>query len=149
MINQTNLEKLKRVDSKSTSGWVKKSEWRKSNESWLDESFRIGVEVLEALRNRGMSQADLAKVVGVSPQQINKIVRGTENLTLETKHKLGRALGIELGNKHAYRSGLDKAQFVRGFYQKIQKGSQSFNGLFINYANTITKYDESKQLMVA
>ena len=43
-----------------------------------------------------MSQAKLAEVVGVSPQQISKIVKGHENLTLETIYKLSRALGEEL-----------------------------------------------------
>jgi transcriptional regulator with XRE-family HTH domain len=142
MNSRTNLEKLKSVDSKSISGWAKKAEWRKVNESWLDESFRIGMEILDALRAQNMSQRDLADKLGVSAQQVNKIVKGTENLTLETKHSLERALGVKLGSNRAYRSELDKAQFINGFYERIRKSAQSF-GSSLNYRNTISKFDES------
>ena len=42
------------------------------------------------------SQKDLADMMGVSPQQVNKMVRGSENLTLETISKVEKALGIQL-----------------------------------------------------
>ena len=142
MNSQTNLEKLKSIDSKSISGWAKKAEWRKVNESWLDESFRIGMEILEALRAKNMSQKDLAAKLGVSAQQVNKIVKGTENLTLETKHDLQRALGVKLGSDRAYRSEFDRAQFVNVFYERIRKSAQSF-GSSLNYGNTLSEFDES------
>lgn len=96
MTTETNLGKLNRIASKETSGWMKKAELRKANESWLDFSLKIAVDVLEALRVKKMSQAELAALVGVTPQQINKIVKGQENLTLQTIFKLQAALNIGL-----------------------------------------------------
>jgi transcriptional regulator with XRE-family HTH domain len=43
-----------------------------------------------------MSQKELAERIGVSPQQVSKIVKGNENLTLETISKLEAALGVPL-----------------------------------------------------
>ena len=90
------------------------------------------MEILEALRAKNMSQKDLAAKLGVSAQQVNKIVKGTENLTLETKHDLQRALGVKLGSDRAYRSDPDRAQFVNVFYERIRKSAQSF-GSSLNY----------------
>ena len=49
-----------------------------------------------AIKEKGIKQKQLAEMVGVSPQQINKIVKGNENLTLETIAKLENALNIAL-----------------------------------------------------
>jgi transcriptional regulator with XRE-family HTH domain len=35
-------------------------------------------------------------MLGVSPQQVNKILKGSENLTLDTIEKIELVLGIEL-----------------------------------------------------
>jgi len=43
-----------------------------------------------------MTQKKLAKLMGVSPQYINKVVKGKENLTLETITKIEQVLGITL-----------------------------------------------------
>jgi plasmid maintenance system antidote protein VapI len=52
----------------------------------------------KALRDEanGMSQKDLATKTGVSPQQVSKLLKGNENLTLETIAKLEAALGVVL-----------------------------------------------------
>ena len=43
-----------------------------------------------------MTQRKLAEKMGVSPQYINKVVKGKENLTLETIAKIEDVLGITL-----------------------------------------------------
>ncbi|PLX14061.1 MAG: hypothetical protein C0594_00540 [Marinilabiliales bacterium] len=43
-----------------------------------------------------MTQRRLAEEMGVSPQYINKVVKGKENLTLETISKIESVLGITL-----------------------------------------------------
>ena len=78
------------------SNWHDKAEWRKRNADWLDKSAQIAVSVLEQLRIMGMSQKELADAMGVTPQYVNKVVRGNENLTLETICKIESILGISL-----------------------------------------------------
>ena len=43
-----------------------------------------------------MTQKSLAAKLDVSPQQVNKILKGHENLTLETISRIEEALGMEL-----------------------------------------------------
>ncbi|MCF8226228.1 MAG: helix-turn-helix transcriptional regulator [Bacteroidales bacterium] len=44
----------------------------------------------------GMSQKKLAEDMGVSPQYINKVIKGKENLTLETISRIESVLGTTL-----------------------------------------------------
>ena len=43
-----------------------------------------------------MIKETLAQMIGVSPEYMNKILKGQENLSLETIAKLSEALNIEL-----------------------------------------------------
>jgi transcriptional regulator with XRE-family HTH domain len=95
MEKQTVLDKLNKIAIEDES-WKKKAEWRNLNEAWLMISAKIAIKTLSALRNKGISQKDLAEKMNVSPQYINKIVKGQENLSLETITKLEAALGIQL-----------------------------------------------------
>jgi len=47
----------------------------------------------EILEDRGMSQADLARAIGVSPMRISHIVRETRPVTAELALRFGRAFG--------------------------------------------------------
>ncbi len=87
---------LNKLTEGKASNWQEKAEWRKRNADWLNKSTQIAVSVLEQLRIKGMSQKELADAMGVTPQYVNKVVRGNENLTLETICKLESILGISL-----------------------------------------------------
>jgi ribosome-binding protein aMBF1 (putative translation factor) len=90
------LDKLNEVSSKEPSKWLDQASYRMENEAWLDKSADIALRILRTLRSKSMSQIDLADRLGVSAQYINKIVKGKENLTLDTICKLEQALKIEL-----------------------------------------------------
>jgi transcriptional regulator with XRE-family HTH domain len=91
-----NLETFQKLVSDEKSGWLKKALWHKANKNWLDKSAKVAVNVLVALREKEWSQKDLAEKMNVSAQQINKIVKGQQNLTFETISKLEEALAISL-----------------------------------------------------
>ncbi|MBE9468624.1 MAG: helix-turn-helix transcriptional regulator [Bacteroidetes bacterium] len=91
----TNLDKLNKLASNS-SKWKDEAQKRKENRAWQKHSQKIAIKVLKALREKGIKQKQLAEMIGVSAQQINKIVKGNENLTLMTIAKLENALNIEL-----------------------------------------------------
>jgi plasmid maintenance system antidote protein VapI len=101
MENQEKSENLKNflklVTFEETS-LHKKIQWRIANAEWLKKSGAIALRVLMALKEKNMSQKTLAEIMNVSPQQVNKIVKGSENLTLETISKLEQALDIDLIN---------------------------------------------------
>lgn len=78
------------------SDWMDQVEYYEKNKAWLDKSAEIAIRILSTLRRLSLSQKDLAEMIGVSPQYVNKVVRGQENLSLETICKLERALGTNL-----------------------------------------------------
>lgn len=92
----TNQAKLSKIINGKTSTWQAEAKWRRENEYWLSNSFSIAALVLDTLARKAMTQKDLAEKMRVKPQFINKIVKGQENLSLETIGKLEMALGTKL-----------------------------------------------------
>jgi transcriptional regulator with XRE-family HTH domain len=88
--------RLDNAVSSRPSRWMEKALRDEANEAWLDRSAEIALRILSTLQAKNMSQKELAAIIGVSPQQINKIVKGNVNLTLETISKLEAALDIQL-----------------------------------------------------
>lgn len=91
-----NLENFQKLVSDEQSSWLDKFLYYKANKSWLDKSAMVAINVLEALKAKGWSQKDLAQKMKVSAQQVNKILKGQQNLTFETISKLETALQISL-----------------------------------------------------
>lgn len=96
MKNKIVQNKIEKLVSDKKSGWLQKAEWRRANQVWLDKSAQIALKVLRTIRAKNITQLQLAELMSVSPQQVNKIVKGQENLTLETISKLETALNIAL-----------------------------------------------------
>lgn len=99
-----NLENFQKLVSNEQSGWLDTFLNYKVNKSWLDKSAIVAVNVLEALKAKGWSQKDLAQKMKVSAQQVNKILKGQQNLTFETISKLEAALCISLMEIIDYKS---------------------------------------------
>jgi ribosome-binding protein aMBF1 (putative translation factor) len=90
----TNKQKFLALASKEATKTLERNNWRIKNREWLKESQEVAFKVLEKLDQLKWSQVDLAKKMEVSPQQIHKIVKGQENLTLVTLKKLQSILDI-------------------------------------------------------
>ncbi len=132
-----NLENFQKLVSNEESGWLSKFLHYKSNQKMLDNSSKVAVNVLEALRTKKMTQKDLAEKMNVSAQQINKIVRGKQNLTFGTIAKLEDALGITLMEIIDYKS-VNSAKINAIQKTKTEKRTQknSFSNEFIKKENT-------------
>lgn len=94
-----NIEDIKKrliSQSKKDDQWIKDAEYRQANKAWLDLSASIAIHILSTLRRKGMTQKELAIALELSPQYVNKIVQGKENLTLETITKIEKVLNISL-----------------------------------------------------
>lgn len=76
--------------------WKKDATFRQENAYWLNVSFDIALEVVCTLRDRGMTKSEFAELMGCSPQYIGKILKGSENLTLQTICKMEKVLQIKL-----------------------------------------------------
>lgn len=91
-----NISKLKALSIPAEEDWLKIADELEENESWLEKSAKIAVAVLSYLKENNMTKQQLAMTMGVSPQYISRIVKGGENLSLETICKLEKALGVSL-----------------------------------------------------
>ena len=100
--NMLSAEDLLNTIAQPDITWKAKAEQRKANKESLRRSAKIAFKILDTLRqNRLMgkspnSQKELAELLDIKPQQINKIVKGQENLTLETIARLEDALQVKL-----------------------------------------------------
>lgn len=70
-----------------------KARFRKENRAWLRMSQEIAMCLHYYLRNNGMTQKEMADKMGVSPVYVNKLLKGGENLTLETICKIQDVIG--------------------------------------------------------
>lgn len=102
MSSNKKIEKFNSLISKKNQVGLKKPKWREENKGWPGISFAISVKILVVLRNNKRNdlflknQKELAAAMDCTPQYINKLLKGTENLQLETISKLGATLGIKL-----------------------------------------------------
>lgn len=78
------------------SGFAEKAKFSMANRAWLEKSFEIALLILVRLKELNWTQVKLAEEMKVSPQYVNKIVKGRENLTLETIALLENILEIPL-----------------------------------------------------
>lgn len=97
---KTTKEKFLEVVSKEKSTSLENTRIRVKNREVIREAQYIAMKVLDQLEELGWSQRKLAEALKVSPQQVNKIAKGSENLTLETLVKLQNVLKISLLASH-------------------------------------------------
>lgn len=77
--------------------WLAQAIYHEENKAWLRYSGKIASRIHAALSSQeGMTQKKLAELMDVSPQQISKIMKGHENLTLQTIAKLSEVLKVDL-----------------------------------------------------
>lgn len=71
---------------------IERARSRKENREWLRMSQEIALALHYHIRNAGMTQKEFAEKLGVSPVYVGKLLKGEENLTLETICKLQEAI---------------------------------------------------------
>jgi antitoxin component HigA of HigAB toxin-antitoxin module len=95
-MKQKTLEFLEAHQSENPSKWREEAEWRRKNASWLRHSQQIAVKVLLKMKELHLTQRALAEKMGCTQQYVSKILKGNENLSLDTITRLEHALHIEL-----------------------------------------------------
>jgi transcriptional regulator with XRE-family HTH domain len=96
MKNHDLSNKLEALVSKAPSKWIEESNKRFEDKEGLRYSQQVAVRILRTLREKKLSQKDLADLLKVTPQTVNKWVKGSENIGLFTIGRIDKALGIKL-----------------------------------------------------
>jgi ribosome-binding protein aMBF1 (putative translation factor) len=90
------IENLRAYESATPSHWRDEAKYRHENKSWLRYSQHIAMLMLDRMEKLGLTQKALASQMNVSQQYISKILKGHENLSLETLSKIEAILQINV-----------------------------------------------------
>lgn len=92
-MNET-VRRLETHQSATPSRWMEAAQARKANKEWLRYSQKIAMRMLDKMEEQDITQKQLAERMGCSQQYVSKILKGCENLSLETLSKIENALNI-------------------------------------------------------
>ena len=79
-----NKEKFLGLVSGKDDQWIAGFEANIANEEAFDANMRIVLKIIGYMKREGLKQKELAARLDVSPQYINKLLRGKENIKVET-----------------------------------------------------------------
>lgn len=89
---------LEEHQSSTPSKWREKAEWRMKNKSWLCYSRHIAMMMLDKMEKLNINQEQLSKLLDCTQEHISEILKGQENLSLETMAKIEQCLKIQIFN---------------------------------------------------
>ncbi len=87
---------LRKFQSSTPSKWREEAQWRIQNKGWLRYSQHIAMQMLDKMEELGLTQKAVAERMGCSQQYISRVLKGTENLSIETISKIEEALGLQI-----------------------------------------------------
>ena len=90
------IDILNKYKSDTASKWREEAEYRRRNARWLRYSAMISLKVRDRMSQIGMTQVVLAERLGCTQQHISMLLKGKNNLTLETIAKLEEALDFNI-----------------------------------------------------
>ena len=134
-----NIKNRLKESSKQDNTWIERAKYRKENKAWLDISFAIAVKIMSALKANKTAdifpktQKELAKAMLCSPQYVNKLLKGTENLQLETITNIEQILNIRL---------IEVPEFQTTIPVQVEKYSKyTKSDELVNVETSLTSYE--------
>ena len=112
------IDILNKYKSDTAGKWREEAEYRRKNARWLRYSAMIALQVRDRMSQIGMTQVVLAEKLGCTQQHISMLLKGKNNLTLETIAKLEEALDFDI-----IREDLIP---VDGYNQNIPQSSRTY-----------------------
>ena len=97
------------------SQWQKEATEARENWGWMKYSLQIALKVRSKMKSDGITQCTLASKLGCTQQYVSLILKGKENLTLETIAKLESALQIDLWGQSCMVDGYQPVQPTRRY----------------------------------
>ena len=95
-MKEKTMQYLEKHQSETPSKWREEAQWRRENRDWLRYSQRIAILLLFYMKKERLTQAAMAERLGCTQQYVSKILKGSENLTIETIAKIERATNQKL-----------------------------------------------------
>ena len=95
---ETIVKNLTKYKSSTPSKWRDEASKRRENRRWLSYSQEIAMFLHDKMEELGLTQSALAERMNCTQQYISRILKGKENLSLETITRLEDAMGIKFIN---------------------------------------------------
>ena len=101
-IKAEKLEKLAYISKKEgdNARWKKIAKWNRKHADALEDFVIIAGHIRKVLKDKGWKQAKLAEKLKVSPQALTRIMKGRQNLTLQSIRKIENVLDVRLITVH-------------------------------------------------
>ena len=87
---------LNSIVKKTATQWIKRAEQDSINRKKISRSQAFALELMDYMDDNSITQKSLALKMGVTSQQVNKILRAKANLTFDTIDKIQNALGVSI-----------------------------------------------------
>lgn len=97
------VNNLEKHSTGKTSNFVAKARQEQENKNWIRLSKYIAVITLSKMDELGLTQKKFASLMGCSQQYVSKILKGKENLSLETISKIEECLNITFFEDKVYK----------------------------------------------
>lgn len=82
---------------KDALSWMREDEVARGKKDEIRATTMIILRLIDYMEKHQMTQTDLARVLGVTPQYINKLIHGQDkSFRIETAMEYGKKLGIKL-----------------------------------------------------
>lgn len=135
---EPNKNLQQKIDALEASEWINDAKYRLENKAFLNHSQAIALRILKHIRSIGLSQKDFADKLDVSPQQVNKWVKGSENFTLDTIAKIENSLGIQIIQVISQEPSASQTMLDANHHQSIvyshQKEEKSYKLVLVELA---------------
>lgn len=92
---ETIIRKLKKHKSATPSKWKNEAKNRRESKRWLTYSQEIAMFLHDKMEELGLTQTALAERMNCTQQYISRILKGQENLSLETITRIEDAIGVK------------------------------------------------------
>ncbi|WP_026778209.1 helix-turn-helix transcriptional regulator [Polaribacter sp. Hel_I_88] len=89
---------LNSIVEKTATQWIIRAEQDLKNRRKIKRAQLFALDLMDYMDDNHLKQTDVAKLMDVTPQQVNKILRAKANLTFETLDKIEEALGVTISN---------------------------------------------------
>ena len=116
---------LNNIITKTATQWKTRAKQDRNNRINITRAQAFALELMEYMDLHNIKQTDLANKMGVSAQQVNKILRAKSNLTFETLDKIADALEVYISSpkiktiKSSHSTVIHSMQIVHRHQHKV------------------------------
>lgn len=110
---------LNKIATKTAKRWKERAKEDRKNRRNISRAQAFALELMDYMDLHKIKQVDLANKMGVTPQQVNKILRAKANLTFETLDKIADALEVNITSPKIERTSSIHPPFINLYTMQV------------------------------